>query len=271
LKILLFLLFLTCSLHAEVYVNKPVSTLYASADQESAPVSQAIYGTLISQYSADRGWSLVETPDGYLGWLRHADLLERDCYEPTARVKVLYSHLYPSPAVTQQPRITLAFGTELELMSVEEGQRWLPVRLLDGQELYIQRGDVEFDLKPLTLDEMLAACHQFLGLPYTWGGTTSFGFDCSGFAQAMYRLVGVELPRDAWQQGTCGVLVTKSEIEPGDLLFFGADRIIHVAIYLGDQKIIHAAANIRFGSPVVRIDKLSDEEMVYPFLCARRI
>lgn len=263
-------------LNALIYVDQPASTLYEHPDRRSSPVSEAIYGTVVQTLSTDGDWSLIETPDGYLGWIESSRLIRRDTPYPgpghRVRVNVLYSHLYEQPSVTQRaPAITLAFGTEAELISRDEGQRWLQVRLLSGEELYLQRGDIEIDPKLLSLEEMIATCHKFLGLPYTWGGTTSFGFDCSGFVQSMYRLMGVSLPRDACQQVACGTPVEKEAIQPGDLLFFGLDQTIHVAIYLGDHKIIQAAANVRSGPPAVRIDELCEEEAVLPFLCARNL
>ena len=85
-------------------------------------------------------------------------------------------------------------------------------------------------------------------MPYLWGGKSTFGIDCSGLTQQVYKLGGYELPRDAYQQAELGeVLSFVEEAEPGDLAFFdNADgKIIHVGIILGDYKIIHAHGKVR--------------------------
>ncbi|MCP3741972.1 NlpC/P60 family protein [Rossellomorea sp. BNER] len=85
---------------------------------------------------------------------------------------------------------------------------------------------------------------QFLGLPYLWGGMSSYGFDCSGFSYTMCKANGVIIPRDASDQAKTGEPVDLSMIQPGDLLFFayeeGKGRIHHVGICCGDGKMIHS-------------------------------
>lgn len=88
----------------------------------------------------------------------------------------------------------------------------------------------------------------FLGSPYMWGGKTPFGIDCSGFTQQVFRISGMQLPRDAWQQATCGVTINSlNEAQPGDLIFFDNDKgsVIHVGIILEKNKIIHASGEVR--------------------------
>jgi cell wall-associated NlpC family hydrolase len=93
----------------------------------------------------------------------------------------------------------------------------------------------------------------YLNSPYLWGGRTPFGIDCSGYSQIVYRMCGVDLPRDASQQAEVGDRLSFiEEATPGDLAFFDNNegRITHVGILLGDNKIIHASGKVR----VDRID-----------------
>ncbi|HSH44249.1 MAG TPA: C40 family peptidase, partial [Longimicrobiales bacterium] len=96
----------------------------------------------------------------------------------------------------------------------------------------------------LTLD----TADRYLGVPYVWGGESpSAGFDCSGFVQYVFARNGVELPRVSRDQARAGrrLATRASEFQPGDLLFFaGSDGVIdHVAIYVGDNTIIHSSAS----------------------------
>lgn len=83
---------------------------------------------------------------------------------------------------------------------------------------------------------------KFVGNPYVWGGTSlTDGIDCSGFTQAVYYHFGIDLPRCSYEQAECGTEVSLSEIQPGDLLFYQrGERIGHVAMYIGNGKIVHA-------------------------------
>lgn len=82
---------------------------------------------------------------------------------------------------------------------------------------------------------------QFVGNPYVWGGTSlTNGADCSGFVQSVYSNFGVSLPRTSYEQQTAGREVSYSEAQPGDLICYGG----HVAIYMGDGKIVHASNSV---------------------------
>jgi cell wall-associated NlpC family hydrolase len=96
---------------------------------------------------------------------------------------------------------------------------------------------------------------RFLNSPYLWGGRSPFGYDCSGFTQAVYKINGVRLPRDAWQQALMGRKIEKAkETVRGDLVFFAGDedRVVHVGMAIPPDKIIHC-------SGMVRIDALDDK------------
>lgn len=89
---------------------------------------------------------------------------------------------------------------------------------------------------------------NWLNTPYLWGGRSIFGIDCSGFTQNVFKMHGVRLKRDAYQQVEQGTLVSfVEEAQPGDLAFFDNDeeRIIHVGIVLENQQIIHASGQVR--------------------------
>ncbi|MEU2062261.1 NlpC/P60 family protein [Streptomyces sp. NPDC013455] len=78
-----------------------------------------------------------------------------------------------------------------------------------------------------------------LGSPYVWGATGPNAFDCSGLVQAAYRSAGISLPRTTYAQINAGRRVSRSELQPGDLVFFYSG-ISHVGIYVGDGRMIHA-------------------------------
>ncbi len=92
---------------------------------------------------------------------------------------------------------------------------------------------------------------QFLHTPYLWGGRSSFGFDCSGFTQIIYKIHNIRLPRDAWQQASCGTIVDDiRKVSEGDLVFFkdSGNKIIHVGIALSHNEVIHCSGMVRIDS-----------------------
>lgn len=92
---------------------------------------------------------------------------------------------------------------------------------------------------------------RYLGTPYVWGGASPGGFDCSGFTMYVYAQVGVSLPHYTGAQWNVGVPVSRSDLQPGDLVFF--DGLGHVGIYIGGDQFIHAPHS----GDVVKISSLS--------------
>ena len=262
-------------------VLKPVANLYAQPADDSEVVSQAIYGAGVGVIEERPGWWHVRTPDDYTGWIQSADAHRLGPGEKVyasagrvARVESLFAHIYSEPNVTKRrPLITVPFETRLEVIAEPEHDwHWLQVRLVDDRSGWLQRGDVSFDSQPLSIEAAIELSRRFLGLPYTWGGTSSFGYDCSGFTQMLCRRRGVVMPRDAdlqaaWQ----GVVpVRREELKPGDLLFFGsaADHITHTGMYIGEGKFINATT---WTHPVIQICDLSDPHWTRLLVACRRL
>lgn len=81
-----------------------------------------------------------------------------------------------------------------------------------------------------------------IGRPYRFGGTTPAGFDCSGLVQYSYAQAGISLPRTTEEQLAAGQRIAMHDAEPADLLFYRIDGGLHVAIYVGDGRAVHAPA-----------------------------
>ncbi len=101
-------------------------------------------------------------------------------------------------------------------------------------------------------DQVVWWAKKYLGVPYVWAGASPSGFDCSGFTMYVYKKVGVSLPHSSRAQINCGARVSRNNLQPGDLVFFGSP-IHHVGIYVGGGMFIHAP---RTGD-VVKISSLS--------------
>lgn len=105
----------------------------------------------------------------------------------------------------------------------------------------------------------------YLGTPYLWGGASPSGFDCSGFIMYVYAKLGVSLPHNAAAQYGMGTPVSKSDLQPGDLVFF--DGLGHNGIYIGGDQFIHSPHS----GDVVKISGLSDSWYASTWVGARRL
>ncbi|WP_051540474.1 NlpC/P60 family protein [Clostridium ihumii] len=112
--------------------------------------------------------------------------------------------------------------------------------------------------------EIVEYAKQFQGIPYVWGGTTPSGFDCSGFTQYVFRnKAGIDITRTTYTQINQGTYVSRDNLRPGDLVFFGNGSPDHVGIYIGNNQYIHSPES----GDVVKISPLTRRD----YMTARRI
>lgn len=232
-------------------------------DMREAPLegarlaSQALFAEEVEVLKTAQGWVEIQTPDGYRGWAREGSFVVRNRpYQGDLSISRLKAHVYGEKETEFGPLFSLPYGAPLELVEFSDS-RWAKVRLPDEKEAFIQRGDVEKE--PF---ELVTFSKKFLGIPYTWGGRSSFGYDCSGFVQMVYAHRGLLLPRDARLQiaDPRGKEVPLNALQPGDLIFWGksATDIRHVGMSLGGEEFIHTSS--RENKPYLRISQLTDFE-----------
>ena len=266
-------------------VVKPVANMYSAASADADVVSQAIFGSGIVLIGDKGDWVKVRTPDDYTGWMRLDTLRIENgdhTYASTGKavqVASLSANVYREPSITKHaPLLTLPFEARLEVAPQQgnsgspSNAEWLRVRLPDERLAWIQKGDVESDPAPLNIEGDIDLAKRFIGITYLWGGTSSFGFDCSGFTQMLVRRRGMVMPRDADVQAAWkGVeAVKRSQLRAGDLLFFGksAQKITHTGMYIGHGKFIHDTTHEH---PGVQISRLADEHWTKLLVACRRL
>jgi cell wall-associated NlpC family hydrolase len=235
------------------------------------------------------GFARIETPDRYRGWVPAGALAPYADGAPryasrgeVAEVTSLMANVYRDPDVTTaRPKTTAPLGARLEVaagVALPEGAsaaRWLAVRLPGGDTGWIQRGDVRVAdaaarRAPGAGPDLVATARRFMGAPYLWGGMSALGVDCSGLTSRVFAVNGIDLLRDAHMQfdDPRAAAVERADLQPGDLLFFGAKKITHVGIYAGGGRFIHATTHEK---PVVQESALDDAHWTALYRGARRM
>ena len=230
-------------------------------------------------------WIQIQTRvDGYKGWVpRNSVCTRKSPYllDDFLIVKVnqTRAHIYGLMDTTHGFIISVPFGTRLKVLEEPDDahRRWIKIELLNKKSAFIQRGDVTMALQPISMDQIVEFSQRFLNITYTWGGRSSFGFDCSGFCQMLYREMGILLPRDAKDQMAWAGFepVAIDQVGVGDLIFFGLaeDKIRHVGMMIERERFIHTSP--RELQHWLRISSLQDHEWSgsaeFSFRAARRI
>lgn len=186
-------------------------------------VTQMLYGESADVLEVQANWTKIKMHfDDYKGWV------------DTKQLKVVSDEFLEQRKITlvAQPYKVVTTGSGTILLSI-------------GAEV---ESDKAFDGTETKRETLGLLARQFENVPYLWGGRSFFGIDCSGFTQLVYKVNGVSIPRDAYQQAEQGVVLDFiEEAQLGDLAFFENEEgyIHHVGMMLEDNKIIHAHGKVR--------------------------
>ncbi|MGI8809421.1 MAG: NlpC/P60 family protein [Acidimicrobiales bacterium] len=222
-------------------------------------VTQALYGEQVVVREIAGPWARVVLTgqlssldrDGYPGWMPVVQLRAGEA--PVAAASAVVTRptaTLRDAADPSRPLVDLSYNTRLPMLAA--GATDVTVALPTGGRGLLAAADVHVAApgpRPASGADLVAGARMFSGLPYLWAGTSSAGFDCSGFTAAVYGVHGIVLPRDADDQAGIGTPVDRARLQPGDLLFYGstAERtsITHVSMYVGNGMMIQAPATGR--------------------------
>jgi cell wall-associated NlpC family hydrolase len=226
--------------------------------EKSEMVSQLLFGEVYETAETTAEWLSVTTEfDGYTGWIdkKMFKTVSADYYQRLSKGEYSVSRKITETLLTpgnEQFIIpagsTLGFATGDGLFEIDS----VRYKLVDHADETIQQQSAD----------VIEIAMQFIHSPYLWGGRSPFGYDCSGFTQISYKINGVRLPRDAWQQASVGRNIDPiQEMARGDLVFFANDKnhVVHVGLAVPPGQIIHC-------SGMVRIDALDEKGIFNPQL-----
>ncbi len=218
----------------------PAAPVRRKASHKSEMVNQLLFGETMIILREKKKWAKIKTiSDNYEGWITVTQLEEID--------KELATKF--NPWVTADLLNRIEIGNQS--MHISAGSSLLGFDGLGGKF-----GNIEYRYSgnKIKRDEIIPNAEivekfsaQWLNAPYLWGGRTPLGIDCSGFAKTIFKMLGIDLPRDAWQQAQEGKRIKKlKDALTGDLAFFNdKEEIVHVGILLNNEQIIHASGKVR--------------------------
>jgi hypothetical protein len=229
--------------------NLAIVPLRAEPSDRSEQVSQLLFGEAFEITEWKEKWvKIVTATDKYAGWI--------DRLQFTMLGHMAYKRLLRTPAPLTYRPVTQAWRIlDNSIIYLPAGSSLV---FLEGTTSYIGNQKFEIIGEIGETDYIFNIAKSYLNVPYLWGGRTHFGIDCSGFTQMVYKMMRINLRRDASLQAEDGTLVDGlTNVKVGDLAFFGAEenRITHVGIMLNSLQIIHASGK-------VKIDAI-DEEGIY--------
>lgn len=224
------------------WVTTTVVDLHGEPDERSERVSQLTIFTGVEVLETLPGWYQVRGPDGYVGWIREMQIRLEELPPAIWKVRTPWVQVRKSKA----PGILGVLPFDARFYGEARGQHvW--VNWPNGQRGWVAREALCPAGWKGSPRDLARIAQEFVGIPYLWGGTTSFGFDCSGLVQRLFHFVfNVWLPRDSRDQQSAGERISEIfALRVGDILCFPG----HVAIYFQKGKIIHASG--RFSQVVV--------------------
>ncbi len=216
-----------------------VVPIRAEASDKSEMISQLLYGETFSVLEKQDKWTKIKcTWDEYEGWADTKQLL----IGITENEALSTNHC----TIVADKIAELEIDQSSALLSIGSTQSTEIIQKYSNLKYRYTGRSIEMGSKGIDDVEKLAKI--WLHTPYLWGGRSVFGIDCSGFSQNVFKMYGIHLHRDAYQQAEQGSLINFiEEAQTGDLAFFDNDeeRIIHVGIVLDKQTIIHASGQVR--------------------------
>jgi hypothetical protein len=235
-------------------VNVPAAPVRRKPDHRKEMISQLLFGESVAILKSKGPlWLKIRSlHDNYEGWITNTLVQEVDEKTASAMSCCVSAELLSSINIDGKT-VQVPVGSSLPFFEEKPDAKKGGKGKL-GNIDYVFSGQVmKRDDQVFSPELIKKLTSKWLNAPYLWGGRTPLGVDCSGFVQVVYKMMGIDLPRDAWQQAQEGRSVKKfSEICPGDLAFFrNKEDITHVGIILGDEQIIHASGKVRI-DPITR-------------------
>ncbi len=186
------------------------------------------------------GFVKVKTLEGDVGYIYASQLREPELNsQKDIRISAPSAPIYKKPSKSSGILLRICFNTELSSMGYRRFGAY--VHLGNGVYGWLHRNDYipihGKEDKNIPITTVLNKAKEFIGTPYLWGGITPYGWDCSGFIQAILKQFEIAFPRDTKDQIKKGRKIIYGNHRIGDFVFFTR----HIAMFIDEDKIIHSS------------------------------
>ncbi len=228
-------------------ISVAVAPVHKEATFTSEMITQGLMFESVGILEVQNNWFNIKMEDGYEGWIHHFYLSEP--YINSQSSLTITNRCTPVRAQRgrdDQILTLLSFGTTVPILEKTSG--YCRIQLINGEEAFIP---AQQEILKQNRSDIIKLAIYLIGVPYLWGGKSSFGYDCSGFVQMVLKAVGISIPRDTGIQIKTDWLeeISITDTQPGDLVYFFADKQInHVAFTSGEGKIIHCSGEVKLES-----------------------
>jgi len=249
-------------------VRVSVCNLRTEGDYDAGQSSQGIMGMPVRVLRRD-GWLQIQTPDRYLSWVDPSSIwcvskAELEAWNKARQIVVtsIFGFVYSQPDEKSQTVSDVVASDRFKWLATVG--KFYQVEYPDGRRGYLSQNiSMPLDKWRAALKQdpasIIATGKKLMGIPYMWGGTSTKGVDCSGFIRTTLLMHDIIIPRDASQQAYKGqhldVAPDFSNLQPGDLLFFGTratserkEQVHHVGLYIGNRHFIHSIGWVHLSS-----------------------
>lgn len=239
---------------------QPYIPMRATASEAAEMISQLLFGDTFRILEEEPRWyRIARDCDGYEGWIdfKTATIIDETEYRyyvaetPNALLLRLPFNSVQRTEAGQSGSAHLSWGSRIfDMDDTGITFRMHGIRFDVPSMGYVNPMHVNSMSRKAMAKFLLQQAQMLLNTPYLWGGASSFGVDCSGFTQTLFRFIGIALPRDASQQVEQGTEVAYSDMQAGDLAFFSSkpdsQKVSHVGLVADNGRILHVSGHLHY-------------------------
>ena len=240
--------------HNYIIVHTSVASIYSYPSFSSELITQALFWEGLTVHSTQRDWYKVRQRDGYEGWIHSFYVVDSSIYDNNKLLQdkknwYWVKNKFLNLSLENNQNFLISYGSLIPCFK-DKNQFFtiLPNAekvVIDEQSLIKSTDTMNYK------DNIIGSVKELLGIPYLWGGKSSFGFDCSGLLQTIFNVCNIKsFQRDTSEQVLSNILIEKKD-KPniGDVIFFKTDnKVNHVGLYINDTEFIHSSGFVKINS-----------------------
>ena len=235
-------------------INSDVVNLYNKSNFHSEVVTQGLLWENVEIIKKVDNWFKIKQWDGYKSFIYNEFLIDGRVYEDNklhddSKWYVINKRVANAQSFSDSNIKLISFGTVIPIIDIINKDMYVTLTP-DNNKYHIHKNDLFAYTTKHSLVDIAKYSLELLGTPYSWGGKSGFGYDCSGFVQMLYRLHKINLPRDTKDQIKFNNLVEVfSNFMTGDLIFFHKNnKVNHVGMFIDDNNFIHSSGCVKINS-----------------------